>query len=89
MKDFVKFVCFIVSITFLCGAVLHLFGPYDDDNLTAEFDEPQMSVSVSGYFTAQETLFEDIISGVQKRPIMSPTQTDGVIAGILSRARRL
>ena len=50
-------------------AAMVVFGPYEDVDLTAEFDESVLSGGVSAYFTAEEAQFDDITPGAEKRVI--------------------
>ena len=50
-------------------ALLFLFGPYEDSDLSTDFDASALSGGVAEYFAKREAAFDDITAGVQKQVI--------------------
>lgn len=69
MTKIIKFLFNFVIAVAVFVALLFLVGPYEDSDLNAEFDASALGNGVSAYFTAQESRFDDITAGAEKRVI--------------------
>lgn len=59
---------FFIVVLLLLIALL-IFGPYEEADLTADFDASVLDGGVDAYLAAQEARFDDITPGVQKQVI--------------------
>lgn len=51
------------------GVGVWVFGPYEPAPLTSRFDEAAIGADVDAYFKAQESRFDDIVPGTEKRVV--------------------
>ena len=69
MSVIFKFTSLLLIWTLVFGLFVWLVGPYEDADLTAEFDATQLNVGVDAYLASVEGRFDDITPGVQKQVI--------------------
>lgn len=82
MKRFMRFFLRFVAAGVILVALLFLFGPYEDSDLSADFDASAFGEGVSAHFTAREARFDDITPGAEKRVIWhdgAEAETDWVV----------
>ena len=82
MKRIAVFLGGLIGALIALGIVLYIFGPYEPADLDASFDAAQLDGGVAAYFEAQETQYDDITPGVEKRVVWhgAPgTPTDWVV----------
>lgn len=59
----------ILIVLVLAGFGFWLFGPYEEVDLTANFDETRIGPDIDVYFQTREAVFDDITPGTEKRVI--------------------
>lgn len=69
MKIFLKLIFRSVVLFLILGVALYVFGPYEDSDLTADFDASVLDGGVDAYLEQIEGRFDDITPGVKKQVI--------------------
>ncbi|WP_439141080.1 alpha/beta hydrolase [Planktotalea sp.] len=69
MKTFFKWVGRGIILLVLCIAALAVFGPREKVDLNASFDPALLGDDLDAYFVTQESAFDDIVDGTEKRVI--------------------
>ena len=69
MKFIIKFLMRSLAFVAILCLALYLFGPYEDSDLTADFDDSALANGVDQYLAEVEGRFEDITPGVEKQVI--------------------
>ena len=60
---------YALALILLAAATLWAFGPYEPDDLSAQFDPAAFNNDIPAYFADEESRFPDIRSGTEKRVI--------------------
>ncbi|NNE54024.1 MAG: alpha/beta hydrolase [Sulfitobacter sp.] len=69
MRMLLKAIGYTITFLTLLALGLYLLGPYEESDLTAQFDEGLLDDGVARYLQSVEAAFDDITPGVQKRVI--------------------
>ncbi|KPA22204.1 Thermostable monoacylglycerol lipase [Shimia sp. SK013] len=69
MRTFGRFLGRAVGGMVLIAAALWIFGPYEEISVSPTIFEVDVGADVDAYFEAQESRFDDITEGVEKRVI--------------------
>ncbi len=74
MKVILNFLLRAVLCLGAAAAALWVFGPYEPDDLSAEFEPRKFGEGVQVYFESVESAFDDITPGVEKQVIWAGQQ---------------
>ena len=69
MRKFGKLVARALLLLVIIAAGMWWFGPYEDSELSAEFDPRKFGEGVGVYFESIESRYDDITPGTEKRVI--------------------
>jgi alpha-beta hydrolase superfamily lysophospholipase len=67
MRFIGKIISRFLLLLILAGGMLYIFGPYEDSDLTASFDESMLDGGIETYLEQAEARFDDITPGVEKQ----------------------
>ncbi len=69
MRTFGRWLGRVILTLVILFAALWLLGPYEDVDLTADFDATALEGDLDAYFASRESVFDDITLGTEKRVI--------------------
>ena len=76
MRKLGKFLGRAILLIFIVAAGLWAFGPYEDADLTTDFDAKILGDDLDAYFASVESKFSDITEGTEKRVIWAGTPNE-------------